>query len=322
MKKIVKNDVRKNIIGTICGSPDRPLKIGNLEIPCYVLEDERRVLVQSSMMRSLGMSPGGSGSSGGDRFAKFASGKALKPFISNEIIERTTNPIQFRTAYGKIAYGYEATILADICVAILAAREAGELQKQQLHIARQAEILVRAFARVGIIALVDEVTGYQEVRARNALHLIFEKFIAKELLPWVKIFPIDFYKEIFRLHNWPFTEETIKKRPGVIGIWTKDIVYERLAPGVHEELQRIANRDEKGHLKHRLHQRLTDDVGRQKLKEHLAAVIALMKASTSWRKFMGMLNIVFQKFGETKLIPFKESTENVKNIFVHPLDNA
>src|SRR5712692_10382868 len=32
------------------GSPDRPLRIGDLEIPCYVLEDGRRVLVQRGMM--------------------------------------------------------------------------------------------------------------------------------------------------------------------------------------------------------------------------------------------------------------------------------
>jgi hypothetical protein len=37
------------------------------------------------------------------------------------------------------------------------------------HIAKQCELLVRAFARVGIVALVDEVTGYQEIRDRETL---------------------------------------------------------------------------------------------------------------------------------------------------------
>jgi hypothetical protein len=52
-----------------------------------------------------------------------------------------------------LAYGYEATILADICDAVLKARENGDLNYQQEHIAQRCEILVRAFARVGIIAL-------------------------------------------------------------------------------------------------------------------------------------------------------------------------
>src|ERR1700730_11707624 len=62
------------------GSPDSPLRIGDIEIPCYVLADGRRVLVQKSLVVALGMSPGGS-SHGGDRMAKFAGQERLKPFI-------------------------------------------------------------------------------------------------------------------------------------------------------------------------------------------------------------------------------------------------
>jgi hypothetical protein len=56
--------------------------------------------------------------------------------------------------------------------------------------------LLRAFARVGIVALVDEATGFQDIRARDDLHKILEAYIAKELLPWTKRFPNEFYKEI------------------------------------------------------------------------------------------------------------------------------
>ena len=53
---------------------------------------------------------------------------------------------------GSSHYGYEATILPELCDAVLSARVAGSLNYQQKHIAQQCEILVRAFARVGIIA--------------------------------------------------------------------------------------------------------------------------------------------------------------------------
>lgn len=96
------------------------------------------------------------------------------------------NPIRFRAPTGGVvATGYDATILPNICDAVLAARDAGALRTDQLHIAKQCEILVRGLARVGIIALVDEATGYQRDRTKDALAKILEAFIDKELQPWV-----------------------------------------------------------------------------------------------------------------------------------------
>jgi hypothetical protein len=48
------------------------------------------------------------------------------------------------------------------------------------------------FARVGIIALVDEATGYQEVRDHEALQEILKRYISEELLVWVRTFPMEF----------------------------------------------------------------------------------------------------------------------------------
>ena len=289
----------------IYGSPDNPLSIGDFEIPCYVLDDNRRVLVQSGMISALDMSHGGTGGTGGDRLAKFASGKAISPFVSNELVARTAEPIRFRTPRGAAAYGYEATILADICEAVLAAKDAGALQKQQLHIAKQCEILVRGFARVGIIALVDEATGYQDVRARKALEEILDKFIAEELRKWAKTFPDEFYKQMFRLRGWSYTPWSVK-RPSAVGKYTNDLVYQRLAPGVLQELKRRNPTDEKGRRKVRHHQWLTEDVGHPRLREHLAAVMALMKASTSWDQFRRSLQRALPKYGTTLDLPLDD----------------
>jgi len=123
------------------------------------------------------------------------------------------NPIKFKhSGGGGVAYGYPATILADICDTVLAARKAGALQRQQEHIGERSEILVRGFARVGIIALVDEATGYQRDRAKDALAKILEEFIANELRPYIKTFPLDFYKEIYRLRGWAYPPRHKKRR--------------------------------------------------------------------------------------------------------------
>ncbi|MBZ0158411.1 MAG: P63C domain-containing protein [Alphaproteobacteria bacterium] len=288
------------------GSPDRPLKIGGAEIPCYVLDNGKRVLVQGAMLTALDMKQGTAGRGTGDRLLKFLSTRSIKPFADKYLNNMIIEPIKFRTAGGNIAHGYEATILADICDAVLEARKEGKLNYQQEHIARQCEILVRGFARVGIIALVDEVTGYQDKRTKEALQQILEQFIAKELQPWVKTFPDDFYKEIFRLNGWPFNTNSIKKRPGVIGTWTNDIVYARLAPGVREELHRIAERDEKGRPKHKLFQRLTESTGHPKLREHLVVVTTLMKAAGNWKEFKRMIQRALPAYNTNLELPLDE----------------
>lgn len=143
------------------GDPGHPLKIGDIEIPCYVLSDGTRVLHQRGMVDALGMARGSSGGTGGDRLAKFVAGDRLKDYVSQDLLSVTASPKKFKVPGGHQAYGYEATVLSDICEAVLAARKAGKLQSQQMHIADQCEMLLRGFARVGIIALVDEATGFQ-----------------------------------------------------------------------------------------------------------------------------------------------------------------
>ena len=295
-----------NTVKAICGSPDHPLIIGDLEIPCYVLEDERRVLVQRSMINALKMSRGSSGGTGGDRLAKFIAGKRISRFVPAELRGVTISPIRFITPRGGLAYGYDATVLADICEAVLAARKAGQLQRQQEGIADQCEILMRGFARVGIIALVDEVTGYQYIRARQSLEQILKKFISAELQRWVKTFPDEFYEQLFRLRGWNASD--ITKRPGVAGRITVDIVYKRLAPAVIDELYKQTPRDERGRLKHRLFQRLTPNYGHPRLREHLSAVIALMRATTRWESFYAMLNKALPQYNASlpMLLDFKE----------------
>ena len=284
------------LLKAIAGAPDRPLVIGDIAIPCYVLEDERRVLQQTGLLGSLSLSHGGSYSKGGDRLAKFASQGRLKSFVNKGLIDRTEKPIKFKVPSGNLAYGYEATVLADLCEAVLEARNAGVLQKQQEHVALRAELLIRGFARIGIIALVDEATGYQHIREERALATILEKFIAEELRPWTRTFPPAFYQEIFRLKNWPGPDGV--KRPSIIGVYTNDIVYDRLAPGVLDELKRKNPTIAPGRRRNRHHQWLTGDIGHPKLKDHLIGVMALMRASPNWNVFKRMLERSYKKSGE------------------------
>lgn len=283
------------------GGEGHLLKIGEIEIPCYVLEDGRRVLAQRGMVTALGMSRGGSSKGGGDRLAHFVTGKALEPFIGEALRLVIESPIQFKTPAGMVANAYDAQILADICEAVLTARSDGKLQQQQSHIAQRCEVLMRGFARVGIIALVDEATGYQRDRSKDALAKILEAYVAKELQPWVKTFDADFYEGMFRLRGLPYP--TGHLRPQYFGKLTNDVVYRRLAPGVLAALKKEGATAEK---KGRLHQHLTAGYGRQELLKHLGSVTAMMRLSDDWIGFMAKLNRISPRFGETYEMDLEE----------------
>lgn len=281
------------------GSVDRPLRIGDIEIQCYVLENGIRVLSQRGVARVFGFSEGG------DRLGKFISTKSIKPYVNNELMPALNSPIRFiNPSGGGVAHGYLATMLPDICDAILEARKHGKLNDTQLQIAEQCEIMVRGFARVGIIALVDEATGYQKERARDALANVLEKYIAKELQPWIKTFDSDFYEQMFRLRGLKYPPEHTNYRPPYFGILTNDIVYSRLAPGVLEALKEEAKKEEKKGAK--LHQHLTAGVGRQALLKHLGLIVGLMKLSSDWPDFMKKINMVAARFNTTLYLDLNE----------------
>lgn len=272
------------ILKTIAGAPDKPLIIGDIAIPCFVLENEKRVITQRGLFRALGMSVGSSGGRGGDRLVKFMEQSRFNEFSSNELRMMTSIPIKFKGATGSISFGYEATILVDICDMVIQANKAGVLLQSQLHIAERAETLFRGFAKTGIIALVDEATGYQYVRDKNALYKILEAYISPELLPWSKRFPDEFYKELFRLNNWSYNPVSVR-RPGVIGSWTNKIIYERLPDGVLEELKRKTPKSEAGNRTARYFQSLTQDIGNPHLEKQILQVIPIMRLSSNMRKF-------------------------------------
>jgi hypothetical protein len=279
--------------------------LGGVKIACAVLEDGTRVLSQRTVSAALDRyRPGGRGTDpeGTGGMPKFLAAKNLQPFIPEDLREAVLERILYRaSAGGQPAQGIRAELLPRICGVWMDAKNTPNVLKPvQLRTAKAAEILVRALAQTGIIALVDEATGYQFVRAYDALAKILEQFIAKELASWVKTFDDEYYKELFRLRG---RANSSKHRPKYFGKLTNDIIYQRLAPGVLTELQRLNPADERGNRKHKHFQRLTSNVGYPKLKQHLGKVIALMQISESWQEFMNHLDRVAPRQDATLILP-------------------
>lgn len=290
------------------------LKIGDMEIPCAVLPDGKRVLSQSGIQNALGRKAGGtdykavelSEAEGGGRLPVYLSSVLLRRHISKELEAVVSSPIRYVNPQSKtVAYGFDAAFLPKLCDVWLKAREAGELSKSkaQLATALRAEILMRGLAHVGIIALVDEATGFQRDRARDALAKILEAFVAKELQPYVRTFPPEYYEELFRIYNLPWPPEGNKSwRPSFLGNVTNNVVYSRLAPELLPELKKAATKAEK---RSRLHQWLTSDVGHPKLREHLASIVTLLKLARTPREFQELVERIHPRFGDTYQIDFE-----------------
>lgn len=290
------------------GAPDRPLKIGDIEIPCYVLPDGTRLLAQRGLQRGIGISEGG-GHQGVRRIAAFMSKLEEKGIDIKNLTARSNSPIRFIPPHGgNPADGYEATILPDICAVIIDADQKGKLDNRLKRLAERAAFLQHGFATIGIIALVDEATGYQSFRDSEALQSILDRFIGSELAKWAKRFPDEYYRQLSRLRGLRY-DPASSRRPMVLAQMTIDLVYDRIGPGLTKELQQrrqevLQSTGKRG----RLQQLLTEEVGHPALQHHLSGITFAARGfrDGDWAGFKNFMDRVSPPYNRTLLIPFPD----------------
>jgi P63C domain len=266
------------------------ISLGDNELNCAILEDGTRIISRNAIFKAFGRTKRGRAKNEVRvlNMPSFIDANNLQPFIGKDL-HGVLKPYDFIGLNGKTDNGYNALILPKLCKVYLDAREKNVLKKQQLPLARASEILLLGLSNIGIIALVDEATGYQYDREKDELQQILKAYISEELLPWQKKFPDIFYKELFRLNGWDFTVRGIKKRPGVIGKWTKTLIYNELPKGVLKELEKNTPKNEKGHKSAQMHRLLTDDIGNPHLKAQINQMVTLFQLSDDmkhmWQQF-------------------------------------
>lgn len=281
------------------------LDLNGIKIPCYVLSDGTRVISGNAMQKSLKMIDEDEVKPSGTRLTRYLTQKTLNPFISKYLDGGHLDPIKC-TDGNTVINGYKADALADICDAFLEARKNITLSQRQEIIAAQCEILMRAFARVGIIAMVDEATGFDKVKSdvKDKLQTFLNQFLMKEAAKWVKTFPDQFFMDIYKMRHWDWQES--RKMPGVMGNWIRDIVYERIAP-VMPELERLNPKNEKGNRAKRFHQFFSRGEGLPKLKEYLSTIHTIVVISDyDWDKFRANLDKVHPRTNIELFLAFEE----------------
>lgn len=284
--------------------------VGDKIVACAVLRDERRLITQATFLRALGRSRSPKAGTGvlstAAELPFFLQAKALRPFISDDLL-RSTKPIFFRTRSGKKAVGYDASLILEVAnvyldFAAVMLRDHGAIPARYEKMVAAAKAIKSAFAEIGVLALIDEATGYQDVRNRMALQEIFEAVLRKELAAWAKRFPDEFYKQIYRLRGWEWRGRQFNP-PQIVANYTNDFVYDRIAPGLRQELENRMPKTQGGQKKGRLHQLFSDDIGHPLLAQHVHMVTMFMKAAPSWSEFKKNLDKASPKQGSNYELP-------------------
>jgi hypothetical protein len=269
----------------IQGEPEQPysmfrgtLTIGDLELECHVLSNGMRVFTQREVVRALS---GGRDSSNLQRYL------SRNPLTADNFELGPT--IQFDVREGKkIANGFNATSLLEICELYLRARDEKLLKKSQIPLARQSEIIVRACAKVGIIALIDEATGYQEVRAKRELQMKLQAFITEEIQDWARMFPEEFWLQLARLEGVRYSP---RNRPLRWGKYVMMFVYDAIDKDVGKELRK--RNPNPRFLKN--HHQWLQRFGREQVHDQIERVVTIMKLCDDMDDFRAKFAKVFKK---------------------------
>jgi hypothetical protein len=295
------------------------LTIGDAKIPCAVLENGKRVLSQQGMLLALGRARAARGGEGAsvDEGAAFLRAKNLKPFISKEI-ELSTKPLMYKPQRGgytprkgwlAIAFGHDAEAFPAILDVYVKARDAGVLHWQQRHVADLAERLLKALPKTAMIALVDEATGYQAIRAHNELQEILSAYILPEHRPWVKTVPVAFTKELYRVYGWNYSPDN--RGPRYASKLIRKLLYEQLPPPVLPELDRINPANKKWQRKERHHSYLTPETGLEHFKAQLSGTMALLRATPDNNRKM-FLRLFERAYGKQRRLDLGDDDSDLE----------
>lgn len=267
----------------------------NTIMPCWVLSSGERVFSLTGIMKGLiNIEKGG-------QLPDYIGAKAIKQFLPEDLIadERGNIPalIKFETGaegFTKYGIGIPVDRFMEICGAFSTAlsfsmnHEDFKLTEKQKLVAIKANMFLKACAKTGIIALVDEATGYQYDRAVDALQFKLKLFLEDELRKWEKTFPDQLWIEFGRLTNW---KGPVHKRPKYWGKLVMELVYNYLDPDVTKWLKENAPKPVFGK---NYHLWLSSQYGLKKLIEHLWMLVGMASACNTMEELRRKMA---EKFG-------------------------
>lgn len=275
------------------------LELGNKIFPCYVLDSGERVFSLKGIVKNFIGTEGG-------QLAEYLKVKALQAYLPSDLRPDGSGKIpvllEFDTGgegFTKYAQGLPVERFMDICAAYtdairqsLSNQNSFKLTDRQQSIALTAMSIQNACAKIGIVALVDEATGYQYDRQEDALRLKYKIFLEEEMRKWEKTFPDELWKEFGRITKW---KGPVHLRPKYWGKLVNELVYSYIDPDVYRWLKENAPKPRHGT---NYHQWLSSQYGLKKLTEHLWMLIGI---ATTCRSTEELRRKMAERFGRTPI---------------------
>lgn len=247
------------------------MELGGVPIDVYVLDTGDRVLSQRSAVKAI------TGQDSGN-LGEYLSIQGLKGFVNSDLVLGETKDF-FIPGTQLRGRGITAEQFEAILTGYVRALGAGALKTdRQREIATACAILSTAFLKIGIIAQIDEATGYQYERAADALQVKLQAYIAEELRDWEKTFPDELWEMFGRLTRW---QGPIHSRPKWWGHLVNELIYEALDPDIAEYLKK--NKPKPFHGQN-YHQWMSEDVGLKALISHIYKVIGMGEGCEDMRE--------------------------------------
>lgn len=147
-------------------------------VDCYVLEDGRSRISHRGAVAALTNDPSNENVLSRyvgrlpDKYRPKSSLPALEIVIPDGGLAQTLDPEWF----------------VDLLTAYADANDASALHPKQVPLARHANRLLRGLAKVGIVALIHEATGYEEIRAKGALNAYLFRLLNEDPIEWDEMF--------------------------------------------------------------------------------------------------------------------------------------
>ena len=282
------------------------LEIWDVSIPCAVLEDGTRVLSERAITKAFGAKRGGSHwkrlkeNPDGAYLPVFLSAQNIQSFINKDLSSGLGRRRIYRPKKGGTpAFGIEASLLPKICNVYLTMRDSKTLLASQVPLSVQADIIMRGLAEVGVVALVDEATGYIHEKKKEEYRELFQAFIREQVKEYEKEFPKLFTDNLYRLYG--LEPGKPGRHPQFFGKVTRKYIYQPLADSKGAILEMLDEKNpvirERGGRKYKMFSFLTDSIGLPTFRAHLWQVVGILSSSRNKEEFDRAFARAFPKAG-------------------------
>jgi hypothetical protein len=155
--------------------------------------------------------------------------------------------------------------------------ELGELALREFLLTRPDELVDKA----GLDESLDELLLKTAlVNPTQHPHIIGAR------VAYISKFPMEFYRQIFKLYGWPVvSDECLLKRPGIVAKITAYLIYMRFPKGVLKELQKLNRKNGDGIRLFKHFQWLTPE-GEKLLLQYIKEATDLMAEHHNWNPFI------------------------------------